>query len=81
MQTLGGADRSFGKDIAWQTGIGGKGNEGVSGVVNQTDGAIGYVELQYALAQSLPYGLVKNKASIFSQACPATITASTQGLS
>src|ERR1700684_3774144 len=55
VQTLGGPDRSFGKDIAWPTGIGGKGNDGVSGVVNQTDGAIGYVELQYALAQNLPY--------------------------
>ena len=81
VQTLGGPDKSFGKDIAWPTGIGGKGNEGVSGVVNQTDGAIGYVELQYALAQNLQYGLVKNKAGNFIQACPATITAGTQGLS
>jgi phosphate transport system substrate-binding protein len=81
VRTLGGPDRSFGKDIAWPTGIGGKGNDGVSGVVNQTDGAIGYVELQYALAQNLPYGLVKNKAGNFIQACPATITAGTQGLS
>jgi phosphate transport system substrate-binding protein len=80
VKTLGGPDRSFGKDIAWPTGIGGKGNEGVSGVVNQTDGAIGYVELQYALAQNLPYGLVRNKAGNFIQACPATITAGTQGI-
>ena len=48
---LGGADKSLGKTIAWPTGIGGKGNDGVSAIVNQTEGAIGYVELQYAIAQ------------------------------
>src|SRR5205807_5625903 len=35
-----GAGKSAGKDVAWPTGIGGKGNEGVSGAVNQTDGAL-----------------------------------------
>jgi phosphate transport system substrate-binding protein len=80
VQTLGGLDRSFGKDIAWPVGIGGKGNEGVSGVINQTEGSIGYVELSYALAQNLKYGLVKNKAGNFIQACVATITAGTQGI-
>jgi phosphate transport system substrate-binding protein len=79
VQALGGPDRSFGKDIAWPVGIGGKGNEGVSGVINQTDGSIGYVELAYALAQNLNYGLVKNKAGNFTQPCVATITAGTQG--
>jgi phosphate transport system substrate-binding protein len=79
VQTLGGPDKSFGKDIAWPVGIGGKGNEGVSGVINQTDGSIGYVELSYALAQNLNYGLVKNKAGNFIQPCVATITAGTQG--
>jgi phosphate transport system substrate-binding protein len=79
-QTLGGPDRSFGKDIAWPVGIGGKGNEGVSGVINQTDGSIGYVELSYALAQNINYGLVKNKAGKFIQPCVATITAGTQGV-
>jgi phosphate transport system substrate-binding protein len=80
VQTLGGPDRSFGKDIAWPVGIGGKGNEGVSGVINQTDGSIGYVELAYVLAQNLNYGLVKNKAGNFIQPCVATITAGTQGI-
>ena len=61
-------------------GIGGKGNEGVSGVINQTDGSIGYVELSYAFAQNLNYGLVKNKASNFIQPCVATITVGTQGI-
>jgi len=80
VQALGGPDRSFGKDIAWPVGIGGKGNEGVSGVINQTDGSIGYVELAYALAQNLNYGLVKNKAGHFIQPCVATITAGAQGI-
>ncbi|MBL7618228.1 MULTISPECIES: phosphate ABC transporter substrate-binding protein PstS [unclassified Frankia] len=72
---LGGADKSKGKTVAWPVGIGGKGNEGVSGAVHQTDGAIGYVELQYALAQKLPVGQVKNKAGNFIQPCVATVTA------
>ena len=80
VQTLGGPNNSFGKDIAWPVGIGGKGNEGVSGVVNQIDGSIGYVELAYALAQNLNYGQVKNKAGNFIQPCVATITAGTQGI-
>jgi phosphate transport system substrate-binding protein len=80
VQTLGGPSNSFGKDIAWPVGIGGKGNEGVSGVVNQIDGSIGYVELAYALAQNLNYGQVKNKAGNFIQPCVATITAGTEGI-
>ncbi len=80
VQALGGSGRSFGKDIAWPVGIGGKGNEGVSGVINQTDGSIGYVELAYALAQNLNYGVVKNKTGNFIQPCVATITAGTQGI-
>src|SRR6266498_3324686 len=49
-----GQGQSQGKEVAWPTGIGGKGNEGVSGAVNQTEGSLGYVELTYALAQNLP---------------------------
>src|SRR6266540_2909008 len=44
-----GQGQSQGKEVAWPTGIGGKGNEGVSGAVNQTEGSLGYVELTYAL--------------------------------
>jgi phosphate transport system substrate-binding protein len=79
-ETLGGKTKSSGKEIAWPTGIGGKGNEGVSGVVNQTEGSIGYVELAYALAQNLNYGQVKNKTGNFIQACIATITKGTEGI-
>lgn len=51
-----------GKDINWPVGLGGKGNEGVSGQVKQTEGSIGYVELAYATQNKLPYALLKNKA-------------------
>ncbi|CDO91633.1 hypothetical protein AWC29_11410 [Mycobacterium triplex] len=78
--TLGGPAKSFGKEVAWPVGIGGKGNEGVSGVVNQTEGGLGYVELAYAIQQNLKYGQVKNKAGNFIQACTATITKGTDGI-
>jgi phosphate transport system substrate-binding protein len=46
----------------WPTGVGGKGNEGVAGLVRQLPGAIGYVELIYALQNKINYGAVKNGA-------------------
>ena len=46
----------------WPTGVGGKGNEGVAGLVRQLPGAIGYVELIYALQNKINYGAVKNQA-------------------
>jgi phosphate transport system substrate-binding protein len=73
---LGGKTTSAGKTVAWPVGIGGKGNEGVSGIVNQTEGALGYIELQYALAQNTTFGQVQNAdKSAFVQPCIATITA------
>jgi phosphate transport system substrate-binding protein len=48
--------------VEWPTGLGGKGNDGVSAFVKQTAGAIGYVEYAYAKKSSSPYALVKNKA-------------------
>jgi phosphate transport system substrate-binding protein len=77
---LGGKTKSDGKTVAWPVGIGGKGNEGVSGVVNQTKGGLGYVELQYAVAQNLAYGQVKNSAGKFVQPCAATIEKATEGV-
>jgi phosphate transport system substrate-binding protein len=47
--------------VKWPTGLGGKGNEGVAGLVKQTPGALGYVELIYALQNHLPFADVKNK--------------------
>lgn len=48
--------------VQWPVGLGGKGNEGVSGTVSQNDGALGYVELAYALQNKLAYGIPQNKA-------------------
>lgn len=48
--------------VQWPSGLGGKGNEGVSGTVAQNDGALGYVELAYALQNKLPYGVPQNKS-------------------
>ncbi len=54
-----------GTSLNWPTGLGGKGNEGVAGLVQQTPGSIGYVELIYALHNKMPYGPVKNKKGNF----------------
>jgi phosphate transport system substrate-binding protein len=72
---LGGADKSFGKTVAWPVGIGGKGNDGVAALVSQTEGAIGYPELQYAISSKLTYGNVKNKKGTFITPCVATTSA------
>ncbi|MHB0866412.1 MAG: phosphate ABC transporter substrate-binding protein PstS [Thermoleophilia bacterium] len=57
-----------GKEVKWPVGLGGKGNEGVSGQVSQTRGAIGYVELAYAKQNKMPYALMKNKSGNFVEA-------------
>jgi len=59
--------------------LGGKGNEGVSGLVKQTPYSIGYVELVYAIQNQLPYGLVKNSAGKFVKADLSTVTAAAAG--
>jgi phosphate transport system substrate-binding protein len=61
--------------VNWPTGIGGKGNEGVSGQVKQTPGAFGYVELIYALQNKMPYADVKNSAGEFVKPTPDSVTA------
>lgn len=50
-----------GTSVNWPAGIGGKGNEGVAGLVRQTRGAIGYVELAYALQTKMKYAILRNK--------------------
>ena len=54
-----------GKDVQWPTGTGAKGNAGVAGAIQQTIGAVGYVEQAYALAHNFTYASVKNKAGSF----------------
>ncbi len=60
--------------VNWPVGVGGKGNEGVAGLVRQTPGAIGYVELIYALQSKIAYGAVQNAAGEFLRATPAAVT-------
>jgi phosphate transport system substrate-binding protein len=54
-----------GPSLNWPAGLGGKGNPGVAGLVQQTPGSIGYVELIYALQNKMPYGMVKNRKGKF----------------
>jgi phosphate transport system substrate-binding protein len=61
--------------VNWPTGIGGKGNEGVAGQIKQTPGALGYVELIYAIQNKMPYAEVKNSAGNFVKPSLESITA------
>jgi phosphate transport system substrate-binding protein len=54
-----------GKEVSWPVGLGGKGNEGVSGQVKQTPGSIGYIELAYAKQNNLPFAAIKNASGKF----------------
>ena len=65
--------------VNWPVGLGGKGNEGVTGLVKQTPGAIGYVELIYAVQNQIPYGRVRNAAGVFVKADLAGVTAAAAG--
>jgi phosphate transport system substrate-binding protein len=66
--------------VQWPVGVGGKGNEGVAGIVKQTPGAIGYVELIYALQTKIPYGAVQNKSGAFVNASLDSVTAAAAGV-
>jgi len=64
-----------GTSVNWPVGLGGKGNEGVSGLVKQTPNSIGYIELIYAVQNSISYGMVQNPAGKFVKADLAGVTA------
>jgi len=64
-----------GTSVNWPVGLGGKGNEGVAGLVKQTPGTLGYVELIYAVQNKLAYGRVRNSAGAFVKAALAGVTA------
>jgi phosphate transport system substrate-binding protein len=66
---------NYATSVSWPTGLGGKGNEGVTQQVKQLEGAIGYVELIYALSNRLPYAKVKNAAGKFIVPSLASATA------
>jgi phosphate transport system substrate-binding protein len=61
--------------VNWPTGIGQKGNEGVAGQVRRSSGAIGYVELIYALQNDMTYGQVQNREGKFIKPSTASVTA------
>lgn len=65
---------SKGTSVNWPVGLGGKGNEGVTGLIKQTPNSIGYVELIYAAQNKVPYGAVKNSAGTFVKADLASVT-------
>jgi phosphate transport system substrate-binding protein len=69
-----------GKEVKWPVGLGAKGNEGVSGQVKQTPGAIGYVELAYAKQNNLPIAAIRNKDGQFVAASVDAVTAAAAGV-
>jgi phosphate transport system substrate-binding protein len=64
-----------GTSVNWPAGLGGKGNEGVSGMVKQTEGSLGYVELIYAVSNKMSYGSVQNSAGTFVKGSLESVTA------
>jgi phosphate transport system substrate-binding protein len=64
-----------GTSVKWPVGLGGKGNEGVAGMIRQMQGSIGYVELIYAVQNHIAYGSVKNAAGQFVKASLDSVTA------
>jgi phosphate transport system substrate-binding protein len=68
-----------GTAVNWPVGLGGQGNEGVSGLVKQTPNSIGYVELIYAIQNKMPYGRVQNSSGAFIKADLASVTAAAAG--
>ncbi|MEO0337358.1 MAG: phosphate ABC transporter substrate-binding protein PstS [Pseudomonadota bacterium] len=57
----------YGKGIKWPIGLGGKGNEGVTGLIKNNPGSIGYIEMTYAVANKMPVAALKNREGEFVQ--------------
>jgi phosphate transport system substrate-binding protein len=68
-----------GTSVNWPVGLGGNKNDGVAGLVKQTDGAMGYVELIFAVQSHIPYGSVQNPAGEFVNASLESVTAAAAG--
>jgi phosphate transport system substrate-binding protein len=68
-----------GTSVNWPVGLGGKGNEGVTGSIKNTPNSIGYVELIYAEANKIPFGSVKNSSGVFVKATLAAVSAAAAG--
>ena len=70
----------YATSVNWPIGLGGKGNEGVTQQVKQVEGALGYVELIYALSNKLPYGQIKNPSGTFVTPSLESVTAAAAGI-
>ena len=70
----------YATSVNWPVGLGGKGNEGVTQQVKQVEGAIGYVELIYALSNKLPYGQIKNASGSYITPSLGTVTSAAAGI-
>ncbi|HWW18617.1 MAG TPA: phosphate ABC transporter substrate-binding protein PstS [Candidatus Saccharimonadales bacterium] len=64
-----------GASVNWPVGLGGKGNEGVTGQIKNAPNSIGYVELIYAVSNNIPYGNVKNSSGVFVKADLVSVSA------
>jgi phosphate transport system substrate-binding protein len=69
----------YATSVNWPVGLGGKGNEGVTQQVKQVEGAVGYVELIYAISNNLPYADVKNAEGQFVEPSLESVTAAAAG--
>ena len=67
-----------GTSVNWPVGLGGKGNDGVAGLVKQMQGSIGYVELAYAIKNNIPYANMKNNAGNFVEATFSSVSAAAE---
>ena len=68
-----------GTSVSWPVGLGGRGNEGVAATVRQTPGAIGYIELGYALINKMPFAVLKNQSGNWITASLESVTAAAAG--
>ena len=68
-----------GTSVNWPVGLGGRGNEGVAATVRQTPGAIGYIELGYALINKMPFGVLRNSSGNWITASLESVTAAAAG--
>jgi phosphate transport system substrate-binding protein len=69
-----------GTSVSWPVGLGGKGNDGVAGIIKQTEGTIGYVELAYAVKNGIMYANMKNKAGVFVEPTFKSVTSAAEGV-
>ncbi len=68
-----------GTSVSWPSGLGAKGNEGVAGMIKQSEGSIGYVELAYAVQNQLPYASLRNQAGSFVEPTFDAVSAAAAG--